>query len=208
MASEKPESGGFLAIIDAKIAALQQLRESLIAAVSIGALGGDIDLSQLGAVGASVSAVGTVTPPPKGPIDLPTGVFRGQGVSDAIRMYLGMAKRKQSFQEIKAALMEGGLATTAEYFDQTLSSTLHRMRKNGELLQFKDGWDLAQSYPESFRQRMNDAKEPTAAKTAAKTNSGKKKRRRKNKKNKTVEKSSTKPKTEPAKADAKAAAAA
>jgi hypothetical protein len=28
------------------------------------------------------------------------------------------------------------------------------MKKNGELLRFKEGWDLAESYPESFRQRM------------------------------------------------------
>ncbi len=35
MASEKPESGGFLAMIDAKIAALQQLRESAAGAISL-----------------------------------------------------------------------------------------------------------------------------------------------------------------------------
>ena len=79
MASEKPESGGFLAIIDAKIAALQQLRDSLIAAMSIGALGGDLDISQLGSVGVAVNG-GNSAPAAKGPIDLPTGVFRGQGV--------------------------------------------------------------------------------------------------------------------------------
>lgn len=197
MASEKPENGGFLAIIDAKIAALQQLRDSFIAAMSIGALGGDVDVSQLGATGAAAGS-GAATPAPKGPIDLPTGVFRGQGLSDAIRMYLGMAKRKQTFQEIKAALMEGGLATTSAFFDQTLSSTLHRMRKNGELLQFKDGWDLAESYPESFRARMTDAKEP------AKGGATKKKRRRPAKPS-----AEKKAKAEPAaKVDAKAQAAA
>lgn len=139
----------------------------------------------------------------KGPIDLPTGVFRGQGLSDAIRMYLDMAKRKQTIQEIKAALMEGGLATTSEFFDQTLSSTLYRMRKGGELLQFKDGWDLAASYPESFRARMNDAKDP-----ATKSSSGKKKRRSKGKA--ATKKGSTKTaKPEPAtKAEAKTEAAA
>ena len=41
MASEKPDNSGFLAVIDAKIAALQQLRDSFIAAMSIGALGGE-----------------------------------------------------------------------------------------------------------------------------------------------------------------------
>jgi hypothetical protein len=201
MASEKPENGGFLAVIDAKIAALQQLRDSFIAAMSIGALGGDIDVSQLGAIGAPQSS-GAAGSTPKGPIDLPTGVFRGQGLSDAIRLYLGMAKRKQTIQEIKAALMEGGLATTSEFFDQTLSSTLYRMRKGGELLQFKDGWDLAASYPDSFRARMNDAKEPPP-----KSSAGKKKRRAKGKA--ATKKSPPKPaKPEATKPEGKAEAAA
>jgi hypothetical protein len=49
--SEKPEIGEFLAVIDAKIGALQRLRESLLAlaAASVGALGqfGNIDPSNL-----------------------------------------------------------------------------------------------------------------------------------------------------------------
>jgi hypothetical protein len=28
------------------------------------------------------------------------------------------------------------------------------LKNTGEILKFKDGWDLAESYPESFRQRM------------------------------------------------------
>lgn len=177
MASEKPESNGFLALIDAKIAALQQLRESLILAFSTGALGqaGDIDMGAFtGTGGITISGTGNLSGGAnKGPIELPTGVFRGKGLSDAIRMYLSMAKRKQTNQEIKSALFDGGLATTSDFFDQTLNSTLHRMRKSGELLQFKDGWDLAESYPESFRQRH--VKEESASKASA----GKKKRRRK-----------------------------
>lgn len=164
MPSEKPEPIGFLALIDAKIAALQQLKDSLMLAISTGALGpDDINVGEFtvtGSTGGGITgfaAGGAV----KGPVEMPTGVFRGQGLSDAIRLYLSMAKRKQTNQEIKNALFEGGLATTSEYFDQTLSSTLHRMRKTGELLQFKDGWDLAASYPDSFRQRMTDANDST-----------------------------------------------
>jgi hypothetical protein len=155
MAVEKPEPSGFLALIDAKIAALQQLRESLITAISVGALGqfGDVEAA---AISASQSGSGVAQPgeAAKGPIELPTGVFRGKGLADAIRQYLTIARRKRTQKEIESALIEGGLATTAERFDATLSATLHRMKKNGELLQFKDGWDLAESYPDSFKQRM------------------------------------------------------
>jgi hypothetical protein len=92
-------------------------------------------------------------------------------------------------------------------------------RKTGELLQFKDGWDLAASYPESFRQRMIDAKEP-----AAKSGTGKKRRRKKKAKTTKTEakaadksaakeKPATKPKAQaqpakPVKAENKAEAAA
>ena len=163
--ADKPDSGGFLAMIDAKIAALLQLRESFVAALSVGAFGaggGDFDAAPFVAPGGAPSTPGGSAQNQNGknsPVDLPTGVFRGQGLSDAVRLYLSMAKRKQSNRDIKAALMAGGLATTSDFFDQTLSSTLHRMRKTGELLQFPDGWDLAESYPESFRQRMSEAKE-------------------------------------------------
>lgn len=163
MASEKPELDGFLAVIDAKIAALQRLRESFLAAASVGALGqpGDIDPSTL-----SPSTPVTIPQTPAGamgPIELPTGVFRGKGLADAIRLYLSIAKRKQTFKEIKAALMEGGLATTSEFFDQTLNGTLHRLKRGGELIQFPDGWDLAESYPESYRQRLAQTKEEASA---------------------------------------------
>ncbi len=160
MAGEKTESGGFLAMIDAKIAALQQLRESFIAAMSVGAFGQDIDASALSAApqgGGGASLSGSAAK--GGPIDLPTGVFRDKGLADAIRLYLSIARRKQTQKEIQIALIEGGLATTSEFFEQTLSATLHRMRKTGELLRFKEGWDLAGSYPEGFRQRLEQGKE-------------------------------------------------
>ena len=89
MAGDKPESSGFLAIIDAKIAALQQLRESLITAISVGALGqfGE-DGSSSGALSSQpIGGGGNGPQGAKGPIELPTGVFRDKGLTDAIRLY-------------------------------------------------------------------------------------------------------------------------
>lgn len=140
--------------LDAKIAALQQLRDSYVAALSVGALGqSGLDVSAL------APPVGTITAPvgqtaSSGPVELPTGVFRTKGLADAIRLYLSIAKRKQTAKEIAAALLEGGLASTASNFEQTLSATLYRLKAAGELLLFKEGWDLAESYPESYRQRL------------------------------------------------------
>jgi len=153
--AEKPEQDSFLAGLDAKIAALQSLRDSYVSALSVGALGqGNVDVS---ALMQTTSNSGTPTGQPAsvgGPIELPTGVFRNKGLSDAIRTYLSIARRKQTTKEIAAALKEGGLASTATDFERNLRVTLYRLKDAGELLNFKDGWDLASSYPESFRQRM------------------------------------------------------
>ena len=150
--ADKPESDPFLAGIDARITALQQFRESYLLARAAGLLGPAPDLSSLPQ--GPIAVTGTPTAASTGPIDLPTGVFRDKGLADAVRLFLSIAKRKQPFRDIANALKEGGLATTASDFEKTLSGTLARMKKQGELLQFKEGWDLAASYPESLRQRM------------------------------------------------------
>jgi hypothetical protein len=169
MASDKTEIEVMLANVDAKIAALVRVRESLVAAAAVGAFGqvGDFDPGTPPTGVAAQQTASTAPAQATGPIDLPTGVFRGKGLADAVRLYLSIAKRKQTFKDIKAALMDGGLATTSAFFDQTLNGTLHRLRKNGELLQFPDGWDLADSYPEGFRQRLAQS-EPKSKKRKAK----------------------------------------
>lgn len=161
--AENTETTGLLAIIDAKIAALQRMREGVVAAMSVGAFSQaeSIDPNNL----PTAPSGGSSTPSfaqLNGAIDLPTGIFRDKGLADAIRLLLTAAKRKTPFKEIKTALLQGGLATTAEDFDPTLSGTLNRMKRTGELLQFKEGWDLAASYPESFRQRLAQTAEAAA----------------------------------------------
>jgi hypothetical protein len=169
MASDKSDFEGMLASVDARIAALLRVRESLVAAAAVGALGqvGDFDPGAPPS-GATAAPAGATPAASSGPVELPTGVFRGKGLADSLRLYMSLAKRKQTFKEIKAALMEGGLATTSEFFEQTLNATLHRMKKSGELLQFKDGWDLAESYPPGFRQRLEDTKDEPKKKRRAK----------------------------------------
>ena len=168
MASDKTESDGFLAMIDAKIAALQALADSYRAAMLVGAIGQSSD-----------GDGGTFVPPSgptvsrsvanAGPVELPTGAFRGTGIAAAVRMYLDAARRKQTFKQISEALREGGIVSTSSDFEKTLNTTLHRLKGAGELIQFPDGWDLANSYPESFKQRLaKDAAPKAKAKGKAK----------------------------------------
>ncbi len=155
MATEKPESDPVLAMIEAKIAAWQAVADRYRAALAVesGQLG-DIDVSAF-----TSQTPGAGRTPNNAPVDLPTGAFRNTGVAEAIRIYLAAARRKRTVSEIAAALTEGGLVSTAKDFERSLLSTLHRLRESGELLQFKDGWDLAASYPEALRQRLTQGKE-------------------------------------------------
>ena len=164
MASDTPDKNSFLAIIDAKLAALQALRESYVAALETGAFGqGEVDQAAL-AVTTKSPTTGSTGRTGGQPMDLPTGAFRNKSMSDAIRLCLDAGQRKQTLEEIVAGLQEGGLVTTAKDFKQTVNATLHRLKEAGELLQFKDGWDLAASYPDSLRQRLAQTKESGAPK--------------------------------------------
>jgi hypothetical protein len=152
-APEKPLDG-FLATVETRIAALQQLKESYLAAVSIGAFGlaGEIDLSM------SNGTRGTS-------YDLPTGAMLGKSVPQAIKLYLGAVRKKQTASEIMSALKDGGVESTAANFLNNVTSSLHRLKTSGDVLQFKDGWALAEFYPESLRARI--AKETAPKKRIA-----------------------------------------
>lgn len=159
MASETPETDSFLAMIANKITLLQALAESYRAARDAGALGQPGE-----GEGLPFAAPATVPRmPSNAPVELPTGAFRGKGIRSAIKMYLEAAKRKQPFKEIATALKAGGLESTSSDFERTLNATLHQLKNSGVLIQFPEGWDLADAYPESFRQRLANNKESKPA---------------------------------------------
>jgi len=162
MASETPEKDGFLAMINAKIAALEALRASYLAALSVGAFGQAADLTDLSNFNpASIVPTSPRQTAPGAPVDLPTGVFRSKSMAASIRMYLEAARRKLTLPEIVSGLKEYGLQSSAKDFDRTVNSTLHRLKEMGDLLPFKDGWDLASSYPESLRKRLSQEAKPS-----------------------------------------------
>lgn len=83
-------------------------------------------------------------------------------------------KKKQTIREIATALREGGVESTASNFEGPVGGALYRLRDAGEVLKFKDGWALAEFYPESLRNRISKDAEPKkkrgkARKTAQKT---------------------------------------
>jgi hypothetical protein len=146
---DRPEQQDtFLAAIDAKMAALQMLRASYVSAVSIGAFGG-----QVGDLGSMAAPVGV--PIAGGPaMELPRGALLGKSLPAAIKLYLSAVKRKQTAAEIATALRDGGVESTSSNFENIITGALNRLRKVGEVLRFKDGWALAEFYPESLRNRI------------------------------------------------------
>src|SRR5688572_22903 len=135
MGSDQPIADAFLAAIEAKIAAWKAVADSYRAAVALdGALTEPSILASQGRAPASA------------PMDLPVGVFRDKGLKEAITIFLGAARRKQTNKEIAIGLQKGGIATTSTNFEATIATALGRMKDEGTVLRFPDGWDLAASY--------------------------------------------------------------
>ena len=101
--------------------------------------------------GAALGATGGASGPP---VDLPLGALMGKSVSNAIKIYMAASKRKQTTKEIAAALKEGGVESTSQNFDVIVNNTLRNLKSAGVVLQFKEGWALAELYPESLRSRL------------------------------------------------------
>ena len=134
----------FRASVMAKITAWKAVLDSYDAAVSLdGALG-------------EVAANSHQARPESGkPTDLPVGVFRDKSIREAIEIYLGAGRRPQANKEIAQGLQKGGIPTTSKYFEATVATALGRMKEDGLVLRFSDGWDLAASYSDSFRSRVD-----------------------------------------------------
>ena len=143
------EQDGFLAMLEAKITALQVLAESYRAALAVGALGqlAELDLPAP-TMGGSTNQNGAAS------VDLPVGVFRDKSIPDALKLFLAAQRRKQTGREIAAGLLAGGLVSTSKRFEATVHGVLHRLKVAGVVLRFKEGWDLAESYPEHLRNRI------------------------------------------------------
>jgi hypothetical protein len=138
-----------LAAVEAKIAALQALAASWRAAIAVGALGPVSDVP-LGAMSERDT---------QQPIELPQGAFRGMSIPAAIKLFLSVAKKKQTIKQIADALKEGGMETTSPSLVGVVTGALNRLKGSDEVLRFKDGWDLAEHHSEHLRARLSKAKD-------------------------------------------------
>jgi hypothetical protein len=153
-------------MLEAKIGALQTLREGYLKAHALGALGqpGDapVNLGLTGGFQPSASANSM-------PVELPTGAFLNMSIPEAIRLFLSAIKRKQTAREIAVALKDGGMESMAANWETTVTGALHRLKTAGAVLRFKDGWGLADHYPESLRARLAKDEKPRRTRKAKKS---------------------------------------
>jgi hypothetical protein len=135
------------------IKALTIHREAIDAAITnlMVASGGMVATTEGG--GASVFAPASSGSPQ--PTELPRGAFLGKSLPAAVKLYLSAVIKKQTLREIAVALREGGVESTSDNFEGVISGALHRMKANGEVLQFKEGFALAEFYPAHIRASLS-----------------------------------------------------
>jgi hypothetical protein len=144
------ENDPMLANLQAKVAAWQAALDSYLAAKGLD--------------GASAEGLGSSSP--RGSIELPVNAFRGMTMNEAIKLLLKAVQRKQSTSEIADGLKSGGFVTTAKDIGPTLRSALNKLKTEGVLLRFPDGWDLAEAHSAMIRHRVT--KESAKTKKAGK----------------------------------------
>ncbi len=133
------------AYVESRISAWQAVLASLKAALSLdpsGKAGEGLDLSLI--------AGGPTNGDTGQPVDLPDGAFFGKSVPACVKLYLSAARKKKTSKEITAALKEGGVESTGDFYN-VVTTALARLRLAGEVLKFKDGWGLSEWYPSSMR---------------------------------------------------------
>jgi len=164
--------GIFLADLEAKRSALDQVIASIRSLMASGALGGASgELIPTMNGGVSLAAYGG---------DIPVGAFLGKSIPDAAKLCLQIVKKKLTTREIAEGLRKGGIESTGKTsFNAIVHSVLTRASKAGSgIVKFdRSHWGLAdwlppgvrttQGKPEVRRSRRGRAKRPKTESPAA-----------------------------------------
>ena len=136
-----------LADAEAKRTILDNLIASLRAALAAG-------LGTLGEMPMEMSAALSGQGTGMGTSDIPKGAFLGKSVPEAVNLYLTAVRKKSTTAEIAEGIKKGGIESLSKKFEVVVNNTLYRLKDEGRLLRFDDGWGLPEWYPEGFRSRV------------------------------------------------------
>lgn len=162
MADEKMDfTAQFINQIKGQISALQGVLASVEQASAVGALRPveGIDVSPQASAAGRSDSFGV-------PMDLPQGAFLGKSVPACIELYLSAVKKKKTNKEIVDALRAGGVESNSK-LENTVNGALFKLKNDGVVLRFDDGWGLSSWYPAHIR-AVSPAISPKKAKKKGK----------------------------------------
>jgi len=150
-----------LADMEAKKAALEQAIAHLRAAIVAGALGQTVDTS-------ITPATGSLTLTGASPGSIPHGAFLGKSIVESIILYLATVRKRSLPSEIVKGLKKGGITSTSKHFPIVVRNTMGRLKNEGKLLVFDDGWGLPEWVHEGLRSRVEQQTKVQPKKRGAK----------------------------------------
>jgi hypothetical protein len=145
----------------AMLADMEAKRDSLIA--SIASLRAFLGLSGQGSGDAARSSSGSGHSASVAS-DLPKGALLNKSIPEAIKLYLKSVAAKRTTREITEALQAHGVESLSSNFSGIVFTALKRLKQSQEVLQFEEGWGLAEFYPAHIRAAMTDAASSKTAK--------------------------------------------
>lgn len=109
--------------------------------------------------------VQTITPQLTNGEELRSDTFFGLSLRDAIKKYLAIKKKPQSYREIADALEEGGFQHSSKKLSNTVNTTLGRMAEGDEpeVAKIRGDWGLAEWYPGMRQKKAMSRKEDNGA---------------------------------------------
>lgn len=88
--------------------------------------------------------------------DLPKGALLNKSIPEAIKLFLKSVAAKRTTREITEALEAHGVESLSSNFSGIVFTALKRLKQSKEVLQFEDGWGLAEFYPAHIRTAMTE----------------------------------------------------
>lgn len=159
MAENVMDYQAMLADMEAKKAVLEQAIVSLKAMIVAGFSGASGDLPP----GSHL-----IAPLGGGSGDIPKGAFHKKSIPESITLYLTTVRKKSPTNEIIQGLLKGGIVTTSKTPDIVVGNTLRRMKRDGKLFLFDDGWGLPEWVHERLRSRVEQQNKVQPKKRGAK----------------------------------------
>lgn len=154
------DTSAYEAVIADLVAKIQEMKTALAAIEKLSGLKAEEVVPAAG--------VTTGAEHPASTSKIRSDTFFNMGTQDAILKCLAIQKKPLSASDITKLLESGGITTSAKNFYNSVSTSLRRLRKSGDVVQLQDKtWGKADWYPALSRKKNDDAPEAECVDRAA-----------------------------------------